>query len=70
MKHATFKLGDCTITLIGVDADATLEECDLCHDIFGIQQIELIDKQFLCVKCKTYEKNTMPIVRKRIQSPS
>jgi len=70
MKHATFKLGDYTIPLIGVDPNATLEECDLCHDIFGIQQIELTGRQFLCGKCKAYEKDTMFIVRKRFQPPS
>lgn len=52
MKHATIKLGDYDIPLIGVSGGATLEECDCCHDIFSIQVIELCWTQFLCPKCK------------------
>ena len=51
VKHATIKLGDYTIPLIGVDRTATLEECDLCHDIFSIQAVWLTGTQILCEKC-------------------
>ena len=53
MKHATVQIGNMTIPLIGIAPEATLEECDCCHDIFSIRQVELVGRQFLCQKCKT-----------------
>ena len=51
--HATVKLGEYTIPLIGIDRSATEMECELCHDIFHISQVQLSEsgKQFLCPKC-------------------
>lgn len=51
-KHASIRLGGFTIPLIGVPQDATLQECDCCHDIFPIQDIEIVGTQLLCVKCR------------------
>lgn len=52
MKHAKIKIGEYEIPLIGIAPVEVLEECDLCHDLFSIQIIELTNKQFLCPKCK------------------
>lgn len=51
-KHATITVAGYTIPLIGIDSHATLQECDCCHDEFGIQSVELTGVQFLCSKCK------------------
>ena len=53
MKHATVKIGDYEIPLIGLPLSATEMECDLCHDIFHISDVHLTfeGKQFLCQKC-------------------
>lgn len=51
MNHATVKLGDHNIPLIGISQDATLEICDECGDYFGISQIELWIDKFYCRKC-------------------
>ena len=55
MTHTTVRLGDYTIPLIGVKQTATEEECDLCHDIFHLSQIELAETQFLCGRCRREE---------------
>jgi hypothetical protein len=54
MKHAIIKLGEYNIPLIGIPASATEYECDLCHEIFSMEEVEM-DKngiQFLCKKCR------------------
>jgi hypothetical protein len=55
MNHATVKIGDYTIPLIGIPLSATEMECDLCHDIFHINDVHLMfeGKQFLCQKCRS-----------------
>lgn len=53
MEHATIKIDKFIIPLIGVPKDATLEECDCCHEIFAFQDL-VLDKtgKFLyCGKC-------------------
>jgi hypothetical protein len=65
VKHAIIKLGDYTIPLIGVDQNATLEQCDLCHDIFSIQAVCLTGTQILCAKCQRVTR-----VRNQIKSSS
>lgn len=50
-KHATVKIGDYTIPLIGVPESASLEECDLCHDTFPLRVMVLSEAgQLLCPK--------------------
>ena len=53
MKHAEVKIGEYKIPLIGIPPEATEYECDLCHDIFAVDEIELNKEgnQFLCKKC-------------------
>lgn len=58
MNHATITLGEYTIPLIGVEQFGTLEDCDLCHDTFSIQVIELTGTQFLCPHCNSKPKET------------
>ncbi len=52
--HATIKLGDFTIPLIGIPETATLDTCDLCHDVFSIHDLEINEagNQLLCPKCR------------------
>ena len=52
LKHATLMIAGYRIPLIGIEPRETLEECDCCHDIFSIQQIQLTGTQFLCPKCR------------------
>lgn len=53
-QHATIKLGDYTIPLVGLPVDCTLQECSLCHDMFGIQEVELAvnGRDFYCRQCR------------------
>ena len=51
MNHATIKLGDYTIPLIGVDRTAAQEKCDRCGNTFSIQEVEIIVGQVLCSDC-------------------
>lgn len=54
MKHATIKIGEYEIPLIGIPLSATEMECELCHDIFHITGVQLNEEgnQFLCKKCR------------------
>lgn len=50
------------IPLIGIPADATLEECDGCHDLFPLRDLEWTGRQFLCNKCvKSNEPKNEPL---------
>jgi hypothetical protein len=51
-KHAEIKLDGYTIPLIGIAPDATQQECELCHDIFQLQSLELVGTQMLCERCR------------------
>lgn len=55
LKHATVKIGDYDIPLIGIPPDATLEECDLCGYLFNLRQVQVSEngRQILCDKCRT-----------------
>lgn len=59
-EHATVKIGEYIIPLIGIPLSATEMECDLCHDIFHITEVELNEAgtQFLCSKHREHNKNT------------
>lgn len=56
-KHASVTVGGYVIPLIGIAPDETLEECDLCHDMFDILQIRWSGKQMLCDKCNDNKPN-------------
>lgn len=59
-KHATVILDGVEIPLISVPTEATLEECDLCHDLFHISVVRWTGTQILCKKClKDDERKTM-----------
>jgi hypothetical protein len=51
MNHATVTRDGFTVPLIGIPKDATLQECDACHELFGLQQIQWTGAQMLCDKC-------------------
>ncbi len=52
MKHAEIKVSVYKIPLIGIPAEASIEECDLCHTLKGLTDIEYKGVQFLCSKCQ------------------
>ena len=53
MNHALVTLGDYTVPLIGLPPSATLEECDLCHNTFPLQKVEIQARgQILCPRCR------------------
>jgi hypothetical protein len=54
MEHATIKIDKFTIPLIGIPKDATLDECDLCHDFFSIQDLKL-DKTGKFLYCPKHQ---------------
>lgn len=53
MNHAQVKIGEYKIPLIGIPASATEYECDCCHEIFEVEEIEInkTGNQFLCKFC-------------------
>lgn len=53
--HAIISVGGYEIPLIGIPTEAALEECDCCGQVFPFQQLEIIGKQLLCVRCKEGE---------------
>jgi hypothetical protein len=69
IKHATIQIGEFTVPLIGVDGEAVLETCDLCHDVYGLQQIELTGTQFLCIRCRSILNTTLNTTGSSIQPP-
>lgn len=50
-QHATIRLGDYNIPLIGIAAEATTEKCDLCRAPIHIQGVRLTGVQFICFRC-------------------
>jgi hypothetical protein len=57
MKHAIVQRDGFTVPLIGIPPEATLYECDLCHNTHLVGDLELNPggNQFLCEKCRKYE---------------
>jgi hypothetical protein len=51
-NHAKVKIGGMVIPLIGIPVSATEYECDLCHEIFEVEDLMLnsAGNQFLCPK--------------------
>lgn len=56
-NHATIKLAEYIIPLIGIPPYYTIEECGCCHNEYHFQELELnsAGNQFLCAKCKSME---------------
>jgi len=54
MNHAQITIGDYIIPLIGIPVTATEMECECCHKIMLIKDVELNEEgnQFLCKKCR------------------
>lgn len=52
--YAKVTIGDYTIPLIGIPQDASEMECECCHKILRLTQVELNEagNQFLCKKCR------------------
>ena len=55
MTHATAIRDGFKVPLIGIPEDASLEECDLCHDLFPFEKIKWTGCQMLCEKCNRPE---------------
>lgn len=51
MKHATVRIDDMEIPLIGIPKDEVFETCDKCRKHFHLQDIVLTDTTFLCKIC-------------------
>jgi hypothetical protein len=51
-KHATVKIGDYEIPLIGIEECHGLETCDCCGYEYGFDKIFFTGRGFLCFKCK------------------
>lgn len=52
-KYATVEREGFQVPLIGIPAEAVLQECDGCHDEFPIRELEMSGcAQVLCKKCR------------------
>lgn len=51
-KHATVRVGGYKIPLIGIDRDASQQECEACHESFHLLEVGLCDGKFLCITCR------------------
>ncbi len=50
--HATVKIGDFTVPLIGIDPCHTQQECDECKGLFHLSDVKFMeDNRILCSKC-------------------
>lgn len=54
MEHATVKIGEHIIPLIGIPPSATDLECEFCYNIFHITDVHLNREgtHFLCKECR------------------
>ena len=51
-KHATVTRDGYEVPLIGVPADAVLDTCDCCGDLFPLTSLEVTDGGVLCRRCR------------------
>lgn len=51
MKHATVRIDNMEIPLIGIPNAEVHETCDKCHGQFHLQDIVLTEVGFLCKVC-------------------
>jgi hypothetical protein len=66
--HATVKIGEYTIPLIGIPESATQMECEKCKQIFHITDVALNGSEFVCEKCnksmtRERAKELLPIIK-------
>lgn len=57
MKHATVRIGEYTLPLIGIPEDSTLELCDWCHKLVYLGDISFDGDNFYCPYCKEHIKD-------------
>lgn len=50
--HAEVEREGFRVPLIGIRPSEMQDECDLCHHIFNIRQLEWTGTQLLCAKCR------------------
>jgi len=51
--HAIIEREGFKVPLIGIAPEAALQECDCCHEVFPMRQIQLSESgQMLCEKCR------------------
>lgn len=52
-QYATVEREGFTVPLIGIPADAVLDECECCHNVFPIRELMLNadGKAYYCLKC-------------------
>lgn len=55
MTHATVRLGDYRVPLIGVNQSATEEKCDKCKRVFHLSEVKLDHDRFMCWSCRMKE---------------
>jgi hypothetical protein len=51
VKHATVKIGEYTIPLLGIPQDASEQICDQCKLPKHITEVAFDGKQFICGDC-------------------
>ena len=57
-KHAVVEREGFRVPLLGVPPDAVLQECELCHQLFSLREVEWMGTQVLCVKCRSDKNET------------
>jgi hypothetical protein len=62
-KRATVPFHGYQVPLIGVPADAVIEQCDLCGDWFGLREVEWSGKQWLCAWCRRCNEDGLGIYK-------
>lgn len=62
MTHATVRLGDYQVPLIGIEKSATEEKCDGCRRTFHLSEIKLDQGRFLCWSCRMKEQLKMKVI--------
>lgn len=50
-KHATVKIGEFTVPLIGVKPSATQETCSKCNKVKHLSEISFDGTRFICREC-------------------
>lgn len=50
-RHAMVLRDGYRVPLIGIPAEAALEECDLCHQQHALDKLTWTGAQMLCAKC-------------------
>jgi hypothetical protein len=57
-KHATVKIGEWTVPLIGLPQSASQDKCDGCGKVTEIRDLSYDGTRFLCRGCVTNRKCT------------